>query len=175
MKFKVGDKVKVVKQQEGLEDYQIPVGSVGEVLEVDGGDTVGLSYFVKSSSFRGGYGINKDTWWFEEDNLELLSNEGRDVGVIKTMYNPLISQEGGGHYKNRGIQPIEYSEANKLGACQHSIVKYITRHEDKNGIEDLSKIIHFTLLEAYFKYGVEGSEELKQRVIKLLGIKEGQG
>ena len=34
MKFKVGDKVKVVKQQEGLEDYQIPVGSVGEVLEV---------------------------------------------------------------------------------------------------------------------------------------------
>ena len=138
MKFKVGDKVKVVKQQEGLEDYQTPVGSVGEVLE-------------------------------------LLSNEGRDVGVIKTMYNPLISQEGGGHYKNRGIQPIEYSEANKLGACQHSIVKYITRHEDKNGIEDLSKIIHFTLLEAYFKYGVEGSEELKQRVIKLLGIKEGQG
>ena len=173
MKFKVGDKVKVVKQQEGLEDYQIPVGSVGEVLEVDGSDTVGLAYFVKSSSFRGGYGINKDTWWFEEDNLELLSNEGQDIGVVKTMYNPLISQEGGGHYKNRGIQPIEYSEANKLGACQHSIVKYITRHEDKNGIEDLSKIIHFTLLEAYFKYGVEGSEELKQRVIKLLGIKEG--
>ena len=168
MKFKVGDKVKVVKQQEGLEDYQVPVGSVGEVLEVDGSDTVGLAYFVKSSSF-------KDTWWFEEDNLELVSNEGQDVGVIKTMYNPLISQEGGGHYKNRGIQPIEYSEANKLGACQHSIVKYITRHEDKNGIEDLSKIIHFTLLEAYFKYGVEGSEELKQRVIKLLGIKEGQG
>ena len=173
MKFKVGDKVKVVKQQEGLADYQIPVGSVGEVLEVDGSDTVGLAYFVKSSSFRGGCDLNKDTWWFEEDSLELLSNEGRDVGVIKTMYNPLISQEGGGHYKNRGIQPIEYSEANKLGACQHSIVKYITRHEDKNGIEDLSKIIHFTLLEAYFKYGVEGSEELKQRVIKLLGIKEG--
>lgn len=79
MKFKVGDKVKVVKQQEGLEDYQIPVGSVGEVLEVDGSDTVGLAYFVKSSSFRGGYGMNRDTWWFEEDNLELVSNEDQDV------------------------------------------------------------------------------------------------
>lgn len=74
MKFKVGDKVKVVKQQEGLEDYQIPIGSVGEVLEVDGSDTVGLAYFVKSSSFRGGYSINKDIWWFEEDNLELISD-----------------------------------------------------------------------------------------------------
>ena len=175
MKYKVGDKVKVVKQQARLEDYEAPIGSVGKILEVDCGDEDGLTYFVESNSFKGGWGENKDAWWFKEDDLELLSNESQGVGVIKTLYNPLISQEGGGHYKSRGIQPIEYSEANKLGACQHSIVKYITRHEDKNGIEDLSKIIHFTLLEAYFKYGVEGSEELKQRVIKLLGIKEGQG
>ena len=82
MKFKVGDKVKVVKQQKGLEDYQIPVGSVGEVLEVlqvNGSDTVGLAYFVENSSFRVGYGINRDALWFEEDNLELVSNEGQDV------------------------------------------------------------------------------------------------
>lgn len=79
MKFKVGDKVKVVKQLEGLEDYQIPVGSVGEVLEVDASDPVGLEYFVKSSSFRGGSGINKDTWWFEEGELVLVSNEDQDV------------------------------------------------------------------------------------------------
>ena len=79
MKFKVGDKVKVVKQQDGLEDYQTPIGSVGEVLKVGISDTVGLAYSVKSSSFRGGYDIDRDTWWFEEGNLELLSNEDQDV------------------------------------------------------------------------------------------------
>lgn len=84
-------------------------------------------------------------------------------------YNPLVAQEGGSHYKDRGIQPIEYSEANNLNACQHSVVKYITRHEDKNGIEDLGKIIHFTFLEALFKYGIEGSTDLKNRVLKMLG------
>ena len=168
-KFKVGDKVKVVKQQDGLEDYQIPIGSVGEVLEVDGSDTVGLAYFVKSSSFRGGYGINKDTWWFEEDNLELLSNEGRDVGVIKTMYNPLIAQEGGGHYKNRGIQPLEYTMQNNLSFCEGNVVKYISRYKSKNGIEDLAKVIHYALLASYEEYGEQGSTELKEKVLKLLG------
>ena len=79
MKFKVGDKVKVVKQQDELEDYEAPVGSVGEILEVDCGDEDGLAYLVKSSSFRGGYGVNIDTWWLEGDNLELLSNEDQDV------------------------------------------------------------------------------------------------
>ena len=74
MKYKVGDKVKVVKQQEMLEGYQIPVGSVGKILYVDCGD-----YRVESSSFRGGFGINGDIWWFKEDNLELVSNEEQDV------------------------------------------------------------------------------------------------
>jgi len=79
MKYKVGDKVKVVKQQERLEGYQIPVGSVGKILDVDCGDENGLTYRVESSSFRGGFGINGDIWWFKEDNLELDSNEEQDV------------------------------------------------------------------------------------------------
>jgi hypothetical protein len=36
-------------------------------------------------------------------------------------------QEGGGHYKGRAIQPIEYIAANHLNFCEGSIVKYITR------------------------------------------------
>ena len=79
MKFKVGDKVKLVKQQAGLEDYEAPIGSVGKILEVDCGDEDGLTYFVESNSFKGGWGENKDAWWFKEDDLELLSNESQDV------------------------------------------------------------------------------------------------
>jgi hypothetical protein len=60
-----------------------------------------------------------------------------------TSTNPLDKQEGGGHYKSLSIQPIEYIQANKLGYIEGNIVKYITRHRDKNGIEDIKKIIHY--------------------------------
>ncbi len=54
----------------------------------------------------------------------------------------LDKQEGGDHYKKLKIQPMEYSMANKLDACQHTVIKYVTRFRDKNGVEDLRKAIH---------------------------------
>ena len=48
-------------------------------------------------------------------------------------------QIGGSHYTDMKIQPLEYSMANKLNACEHSIVKYVSRHGSKNGLEDLLK------------------------------------
>ena len=49
---------------------------------------------------------------------------------------------GGDHYTKLAIQPMEYSMANKLDPCQASVIKYVTRFRDKNGIEDLRKAIH---------------------------------
>ena len=57
--------------------------------------------------------------------------------------SPLSKQEGGGHYKSLSIQPIEYISKNKLGYIEGNIVKYITRHKAKNGVEDIKKIIHY--------------------------------
>lgn len=57
--------------------------------------------------------------------------------------NPLNVQTGGGHYKDRAIQPIEYIHANGLNFCEGSIVKYITRWRDKGGVQDLEKIKHY--------------------------------
>jgi hypothetical protein len=54
----------------------------------------------------------------------------------------LSTQIGGNHYTKLAIQPMEYSMANGLDACQHTIVKYVTRFRDKNGIEDLKKAKH---------------------------------
>lgn len=64
-------------------------------------------------------------------------------------------QVGGGHYKNRSIQPIEYIHANNLNFCEGSIVKYITRWRDKGGVKDLEKIKHYVdlLIELEKKYG----------------------
>ena len=57
--------------------------------------------------------------------------------------NPLDKQEGGNHYKDCKIQPIEYITANNLDFMQGNIVKYATRHKDKNGAEDIKKIKHY--------------------------------
>lgn len=54
----------------------------------------------------------------------------------------LDSQIGGGHYKERGIQPVVYIHSNKLNFLEGCIVKRITRWRDKNGLEDLLKIKH---------------------------------
>lgn len=55
---------------------------------------------------------------------------------------PLGRQVGGDHYKKLKIQPMEYSMANKLDACQHTVVKYVTRFRDKGGLQDLEKAKH---------------------------------
>lgn len=56
--------------------------------------------------------------------------------------NALDTQVGGSHYKEMAIQPMEYSMANGLDACQHTIVKYVTRFRQKGGIQDLEKARH---------------------------------
>ena len=66
---------------------------------------------------------------------------------------PLSTQIGGSHYKNLAIQPMQYSMLNKLDACQHTAIKYITRHASKGGIEDLNKAIHAIELLKEFHYG----------------------
>lgn len=64
------------------------------------------------------------------------------VTAVCEQANALDVQVGGIHYTKLAIQPMEYSMRNHLNACQHSVVKYITRYKDKGGIEDLRKAKH---------------------------------
>lgn len=52
-------------------------------------------------------------------------------------------QVGGNHYKNMAIQPTEFCQKNKLNFCESVVIKYVCRHQDKNGRQDLEKAIHF--------------------------------
>ena len=105
-------------------------------------------------------------FWIKECHLQEVIE---DIKVESKPYNPLVAQEGGGHYKNRGIQPLEYTMKNNLSFCEGNVVKYISRYKSKNGIEDLAKVIHYALLASYEQYGEQGSTELKEKVLKLLG------
>lgn len=54
----------------------------------------------------------------------------------------LETQIGGNHYKDMEIQPMEFSMKNKLNACQHTIIKYVSRYKSKDGKQDLLKARH---------------------------------
>ena len=54
----------------------------------------------------------------------------------------LETQVGGNHYNSMKIQPIEYTMANEMNPLQHTVIKYVSRYKNKNGIEDLKKAIH---------------------------------
>lgn len=65
----------------------------------------------------------------------------------------LDRQEGGSHYSKHKIQPVEYIHANRLDFLSGNIIKYATRHKDKNGAEDIRKIIHYAELILQLEYG----------------------
>jgi hypothetical protein len=52
-------------------------------------------------------------------------------------------QIGGQHYKRLAIQPWDYIVQNDIGYMEGSVIKYISRWRNKNGLEDLYKAKHF--------------------------------
>ena len=62
-------------------------------------------------------------------------------------------QIGGDHYKDCGIQPVEYIHANKLDYFEGNVIKYITRHRTKGqGKKDVEKAIHYAQLILALEY-----------------------
>ena len=170
-KFKVGDEVEIVSIQ-GTDGIgfrgacKTQVGSKGVIAEIIE-DSV-MPYSVREHGDAIG-------WVWSENNLKLVeeTNNSQNDSIKKTLYSPLTVQQAGDHYKKKGIQPIEYGLANNLSFPQVNVVKYITRHEDKNGLDDLAKSIHYHFFEALRVYGEEGTHELRNKVLSLLGIEQG--
>lgn len=69
------------------------------------------------------------------------------------------TQVSGNHYSKLAIQPMQYSMANKLDACQHTIIKYVTRFRDKNGRVDLEKAKHVIDMLIEIEYGNSAESE----------------
>jgi len=74
-----------------------------------------------------GYTITPEQW----DTIDRATEKARDKMI------------GGEHYRQGGIQPIEYIHANNLSFCEGNVVKYITRWRHKDGLRDLEKAKHY--------------------------------
>jgi hypothetical protein len=67
------------------------------------------------------------------------------------------TQIGGDHYKRFAIQPAEFIQMNRLPWCEGNVIKYVTRHRFKNGLQDLEKAKHYIDLLIEIEYGLGNS------------------
>ena len=100
----------------------------------------------------------------------IMEHQSKPTNPTPT-YHPLKNQVGGKHYQLT-IQPIEYTNRNKLNFNQGNIIKYITRHKEKNGVEDIKKVIHYTLIEAFYSYPPDQFEDIINWLRNEIGIKD---
>ena len=59
------------------------------------------------------------------------------------MSNPYDKQVGGDHYQNMKIQPAEFINKNEMKFAEGNAIKYICRHINKGGEQDLQKAKHY--------------------------------
>jgi len=131
--FKVGDQVILVKDVYDLVDNTDSYGytfKLGDCFEV-----VNLMSMPNDK-------------WIVKGKVCLEDLEGlEEFFVVKAKEemkkSALDVQEGGGHYKSKGIQPVEYAYRNNLGFIESNVVKYVSRWKEKNGIQDLKKARHY--------------------------------
>ena len=76
--------------------------------------------------------------------------------IVKEIPESALSiQEGGSHYKSMAIQPVEFITKNSIPYLEGNVIKYVSRHSAKNGIEDIKKAIHYLQLIAELQYAVK--------------------
>lgn len=114
------------------------------------------------------------THFWDDRAIQVVKNEGAMVLRPGDNYLPVIDvnhfdpapftpaepdtafgkQEGGNHYQKYAIQPIEFMHKNNIPSVASQIIKYVIRHQDKNGLEDLRKARHLLSMLMEMDYGV---------------------
>ncbi len=99
----------------------------------------------------------EDRGWSQESYRNYMKRRDAEEQMIKEERLPKATdkQVGGNHYKDCKIMPIEYITKNNLDFLEGNVVKYITRHKLKGGVEDIKKVIHYAELILELKYGKE--------------------
>ena len=76
-------------------------------------------------------------------------------------------QIGGNHYSKMVIQPAEYCEYNNIPALEAAVIKYVSRHQNKNGVQDLEKAKDLINMIIDMRYDCVGIANLEARLAKL--------
>jgi len=80
-------------------------------------------------------------------------SDGMTEMYLEEETTALQKQVGGSHYAEMAIQPIEFITANQLSFLEGNIIKYVCRHRNKNGADDIKKAMHYCELLLQMEYG----------------------
>ena len=120
--------LQVIKERDGLVDLLALYQKPNEKCQPNPFDTNRYPPMVKRDDW-----IRKQERIMEKDKISMSGDTG----------NAWDKQVGGDHYKQYAIQPAKFALANGLDYAQSNAIKYIVRHKDKNGVQDLDKAIHY--------------------------------
>jgi hypothetical protein len=142
LKFSPGDKVILAypecEAHRAIEDF---IGFVEEAYETE-------CTIYKDDPEEG--------FWVKNSEIELIQKASVVVAIKPVedakQHSALDKQVSGNHYKDCGIQPIEYIHANGLSYLEGNVIKYTTRHSKKNGKQDILKAIHYLELILEMEY-----------------------
>ena len=98
-------------------------------------------------------------------NLEITTQDELDLFNLNQV--PACSldvQVGGAHYKDMLIQPAEYCEYNNIPALESAVIKYVSRHMKKNGVQDLEKAKDLINMIIEMRYEPTGLNHLSARI-----------
>ena len=118
--------------------------SVPGMLDEGGGEPIPLMQ-PRSTNFLGGIKVAEG-----EPLRKLLDGA---MSFIDPRKSALDVQIGGDHYRSMAIQPVTYIESNGLDFLAGNVVKYVSRHKNKNGAADVRKAIHYCQLILELQYG----------------------
>ena len=140
--MKVGDTVKLKPAMwQGIKPESYGLSFIGEYVV----NTYFENYTHPSIKLEGIHGI-----WDAQAFQVVVKEKEKEV----ESKSALDVQVGGSHYKDKGIQPVEYCYQNNLGFLESNVVKYVSRHKDKNKADDIKKAIHYCKFILEFEYGI---------------------
>lgn len=87
----------------------------------------------------------------------VVGNNKEGVNQLLPKYSNQAKQVGGDHYKQTTLQPWDVISAWSLDPWLANVVKYVQRHQRKNGREDLLKAVH------YLEYVIENYDLVKSK------------
>lgn len=128
MRFKVGDKVRILSDWDGAEKLKFPIGTECFVIEVDESDGH-LPYQITDRD---------EYWWYPEEALELVSNEPYEQGLID-MWNALSYAYSASHSERMKI----YGNSNFGDILQLSPEEIISKYnlyKDRVAVNDVVKL-----------------------------------
>ena len=80
------------------------------------------------------------------------------------------SQVGGDHYKKRKIQPFDIIDEYEMTPYEAAVLKYLLRHKDKNGKEDILKLIDYAhcIIDRVYPEGDESIMDVAGKIQQLV-------